>query len=307
MGTPDFAAVSLQHLLAGPDQVVAVVSQPDKPQGRGMRLQPTAVKLVAEQAGIPVLQPTKIKTADYLTELAAYHPDIIVVAAYGRILPPAILRLPPLGCVNVHGSLLPAHRGAAPIQWAIINGDAEVGVTIMQMDVGLDTGDILLQKSLVPDENETSGSLFAKIAELGGQTLLEALALCKKGLLKPQKQNEHQASHAPMLKKEDGLIDWNCTARQIHCRIRGLDPWPTAYSFLTGIRMRLFSPEVIHQATEAAPGTILKADRYGILVATGSNCLLIREVQAEGKKRMQAQSFLLGNPIPSGTRFTATA
>ena len=307
MGTPDFAAVSLQCLLSGPDSVVGVVSQPDRPQGRGKKVIPTPVKALAEKMAIPVFQPTKIKTDDFFQTLLGLRPDLLVVVAYGRILPPAILNLPALGCINVHGSLLPSHRGAAPIQWSIIKGDKEVGVTIMQMDEGMDTGDILLQRSLSPDENETSGSLFNKIADLGGQTLMEALPLIKRNLLQPQKQESRLATHAPMLKKEDGRIDWAKTARQIHCHIRGVDPWPTAYSYLGGRRLQFFSPEIVYKEGGGQPGTVIRADKQGILVSTGSNCLLIREIQAEGKKRQPVESFLCGHPITAGSRFVDAA
>ncbi len=304
MGTPDFAAATLQALLDGPDTVVAVVTQPDRPKGRGKKLSPPPVKVLALEAGLPVLQPTKIKTEDFAEELSNYAPDVIVVTAYGRILPPSILELAPYGCINVHGSLLPAHRGAAPIQWALINNDKEVGVTIMQMDEGMDTGDMLLTASITPDEYETSGTLFPKLAELGGKTLLEALVLLKNDKLPATPQDHSRATVAPMLKKEDGIIDWNKSAQEIHCLIRGLDPWPSAYCFQNGKRFRLFVPEVLHQDSDAKPGTLLKADKRGLLFATGRDCLLIKEVQPEGKKRMAVESFLCGHPLEPGMDFS---
>jgi len=303
MGTPDFAAATLQALLKGPDTVVAVVTQPDRPKGRGKKLTPPPVKILAEQAGIPVLQPTKIKTQEFRDELAAYHADVVVVAAYGRILPPSLLELAQHGCINVHGSLLPAYRGAAPIQWAVINGESDTGVTIMQMNEGMDTGDILLTASIPIDENETAGSLFPKLAELGGKTLLETLDLLKRGELRATTQNDSQATVAPMLKKDDGRIDWQKSAREIHCLVRGLDPWPSAYCFLHGKRLQLFSPEIVHQASKVEPGTLLAADKRGLLIATGRDCLLVREVQPEGKKRMPVEAFLCGSPVEPGTRF----
>lgn len=305
MGTPEFAATTLGYLLKGPDQVVAVVTQPDRPKGRGKKLAPPPVKVLAEQAGLPILQPVKIKTAEFHDELQQYRPDLIVVAAYGRILPPSLLELPPGGCINVHGSLLPAHRGAAPIQWAIIKGDAEVGVTIMQMAEGMDTGPILLQSSLQPTADETAGSLFPKLAELGGVTLLTALDLYKNGKLVAQPQDSCHASHAPMLKKEDGRIDWQRPAAEIHCLIRGLDPWPSACCWLGQNRLQLYSPEIIHQDSQATPGTLLRADRRGLLIATGHNCLLVREVQPEGKKRMTVEAFLCGHPLTAGLSLSA--
>jgi len=302
MGTPDFAAATLQALLDGPDTVVAVVTQPDRPKGRGKKLAPPPVKVLAETAAIPVLQPTKIKTQEFRDELAGYRPDVVVVTAYGRILPPALLELAPHGCINVHGSLLPAYRGAAPIQWAVINGDSETGVTIMQMDEGMDTGNILLVASLPIGDTETAGSLFPKLATLGGTTVLKALDLLKEGKLTPVIQDDSRATVAPMLKKEDGRIDWQKSAREIHCLIRGLDPWPSAYCFLHGKRLQLFAPEVLHQATTAEPGTLLAADKRGLLIAAGHDCLLVREVQPEGKKRMNVEAFLCGSPVEPGTR-----
>ncbi len=303
MGTPDFAAATLQALLDGPDTVVAVVTQPDRPKGRGKKLTPPPVKILAEQAGLPVLQPTKIKTDEFRDELKSFSPDVMVVTAYGRILPPSLLELAPHGCINVHGSLLPAHRGAAPIQWAVINGDTKTGVTVMQMDEGMDTGDILLTSAIIPADDETAGSLFPKLAELGGQALLAALALLKKGQLQATPQDESLATLAPMLNKEDGRIDWHKSAREIHCLIRGLDPWPSAYCFLEGKRIRLFAPEVLHQDSDVEPGTLLKADKRGLLFSTGRNCLLIKEVQPEGKKRMPIEAFLCGYPLQPGLKF----
>ncbi|MDP3478870.1 MAG: methionyl-tRNA formyltransferase [Desulfoprunum sp.] len=301
MGTPDFAAISLAALLQGPDQVVAVVTQPDRPKGRGKKLSPPPVKVLAQDKSIPVLQPAKIRTEAFRDELLAFHPDLVVVTAYGRILPPALLALAPLGCINVHGSLLPRHRGAAPIQWAIMNGDTEVGVTLIQMDEGMDTGDILLTKAIPADPEETAGSLFVKLAELGSSALLEAIIRLKAGALLPTPQDHSLATAAPMLKKEDGNIDWNLSAEKLHCLIRGLDPWPAASCRIDGQRFRLFSPEVIHKDSPAAPGTLVRAERDGLLIATGHNMLLVREIQPEGKKRMPASAFLCGHSLQTGT------
>ena len=301
MGTPDFAVASLSALLQGPDQVVAVVTQPDRPKGRGKKLAPPPVKTLASEKGIPVLQPLKIRTEEFRDELAAFAPDLVVVTAYGRILPPALLSLAPMGCINVHGSLLPRHRGAAPIQWAVINGDKEVGVTIIRMDEGMDTGDILLTSSLPANPEETAGSLFVKLAELGSRTLLEAIAHLKVNDLPATPQDHSQATTAPMLKKEDGIIDWSLPAEKLHCLVRGLDPWPAASCLIDGQRLRLFSPEVIHKDSPAQPGTLVRAERDGLLIATGRNLLLIREIQPEGKKRMPASAFLCGHSLTAGT------
>lgn len=303
MGTPDFAVPALRSLIAGPDTVVAVVTQPDKRKGRGKKLAPPPVKVVAEEAGIDVLQPTKVRTEEFLETLGSYQPDLIVVIAYGRILPLPVLQLPPLGCINVHGSLLPRHRGAAPIQWAIINGDQEVGVTIMQMDEGMDTGDILLPRAIAADRHQTAGELFTRLSELGATALMEALDLLQAGTLQAIPQDHSLATSAPPLTKETGCIDWTKTADEIHCLIRGLDPWPTAYTFLNSKRVRFFSPEVVHRDSDQPPGTVLMADKQGVLVATGKNCLLLREIQPEGKKRMVVEAFLCGHSLDSGCRF----
>jgi methionyl-tRNA formyltransferase len=303
MGTPDFAVPALRALINGPDQVVAVVTQPDRPRGRGKKLTAPPVKLVAQEAQIPVLQPDKIRTPEFLATLKELNPDLIVVTAYGRILPASILELPPLGCINIHGSLLPRHRGAAPIQWAVIEGDEEAGVTIMQMDEGMDTGDMLLPAAIKVDPDETAGTLFEKLSLLGGEALLEALARFKKGELPPIRQDHSLATEAPPLKKEDGLIDWSRPAARLHCLVRGLDPWPTAYSFLDGRRFRFFSPELVYRKSELPPGTLLRADSEGLLIATGDNSLLIHEIQPEGKKRMAVEAFLCGQKLEPGACF----
>lgn len=303
MGTPDFAAANLAALLAGPDTVVAVVSQPDRAKGRGKKVSPPPTKVLAEEAGIPILQPVKIKTEEFRNGLLSYQPDLIVVAAYGRILPQSLLELAPMGCINVHGSLLPHYRGAAPIQWAVINGETETGVTIIQMDQGMDTGDMLLKASIPIDPKETAGGLMEKLATLGGKILLQAIKGLKEGAITPVPQDHSQATMARVLQKEDGHIDWRLSAKEIECLIRGLDPWPSAFSFLQGHRLRLFSPEVVYLESAAQPGTILQADRRGMLIACGRNALQIQELQPEGKKRMTAESFCCGNPIAPGTIF----
>ena len=305
MGTPDFAVPALHKLLNGPDQVVAVITQPDRPKGRGKKLSPPPVKLAAEQAGIPVLQPTKIRTEEFLDTLKGYNPDLIVVAAYGRILPRTILTLPPLGCINIHGSLLPRHRGAAPIQWAIIKGDSEAGVTIMQMDADMDTGDILLAAAIPLTDDETAGSLFAKLADLGGTTLTQALDLLRMGRLFPIEQNHNLATYSPPLTKEDGCLNWHKPALELHRMVRGLDPWPAAYSFINGQRFRLFSPEVVHKESAYPAGTLILADQQGLLIATAKDCLLIKEIQPEGKKRMTVEAYLCGHPLTPGLMLTS--
>lgn len=304
MGTPDFAVPALNKLLNGKDKVVAVVTQPDRPKGRGKKLSPPPVKVVAEKAGIPVLQPTKIRTEEFASTLKSYLPDLIVVAAYGRILPVSILELPRLGCINIHGSLLPRHRGAAPIQWAIIKGDKEAGITIMQMDAGMDTGDILLPAAIPVAEDETAGTLFGKLAELGGATLIQALDQLRQDKLLPIKQDHSLATAAPPLTKEDGCLNWNKPAAELHCLIRGLDPWPAAYSFIDGQRFRFFTPEIIHKKGNQPAGTLILADHQGLLIATAQDCLLIKEIQPEGKKRMTVEAYLCGHPLAPGLQLT---
>lgn len=304
MGTPEFAVPALRALIEAGEKVVAVVTQPDRPKGRGRKLTPPPVKVLALEAGIPVLQPTKVRTAAFVEELRAFAPDIMLVAAYGRILPEPVLSLPRLGCVNVHGSLLPKYRGAAPVQWAILNGEPETGITIMQMDAGLDTGDILRQGSLPIAADETTATLAPKLAALGGSLLLEALAGLRQGKVAPRKQDDSQATFARLLQKEDGAVDWRRPAHEISCQLRGLDPWPAAAAFLGDTRLRLFQPRVVEQAPRQPPGTILRVDKSGLLVACGANCLLVQEVQKDGGKRMPLAAFLSGYPIDEGAVFS---
>ena len=304
MGTPEFAVPALQALLQGPDQVVAVVCQPDKESGRGRKLHPPPTKILAAARGVTVLQPKSVRTPAFLEEIAALGLDLIVVAAYGKILPGSLLRLPRLGAINIHGSLLPKYRGAAPIQWAVIKGERETGVTIMQMDEGMDTGAILLPVAVPIDEEDTAGTMFAKLAAVGGPALMEAIARLKEGTLPPQQQDNRLATEAPMLAKEMVHLDWTQDARSLHCLIRGLDPWPSAYGFLGESRFRFFRPLVVESQVSEPPGTIRRADRHGLLVAAGRDSLLLREIQAEGKKRMDVQSLLCGMSLPVGARFT---
>lgn len=303
LGTPEFAVPSLQALLDQGEEVVAVVCQPDKPKGRGRKLSPPPVKELALAAGLPVLQPTKVRTPEFLEELRGYQPDIMVVTAYGRILPGPVLDLPPLGTINVHGSLLPKYRGAAPIQWAVLNGEAETGITIMQMDEGMDTGDILLPGRLAIAPDDTAGTLAVKMADLGGKLLIEALEKLKAGNLPPLKQDESLATPAPPLTKELSPIDWRRPAREISCQIRGLDPWPMAHTTLDGKWLRLFAPQVLPGPVGESPGVLCRADKNGLTVATGEDYLRISEVQLEGGKRMSADAFLRGRPLKAGLRF----
>ncbi len=305
MGTPEFALPPLEALLAHGEEVVAVVCQPDRPKGRGKKLTAPPLKELALRRGLPVLQPSKIRTPEFREEIRALKPDCLVVAAYGRILPGNLLNLPPLGTINVHGSLLPAYRGAAPIQWAIINGESETGVTIMQMDEGLDTGDILLQRSLAISPEDTSATLAARMAVLGGQALVEALELLKAGKLPAVKQDDKRATSAPPLSKTMSAIDWSLPADKISFLIRGLDPWPSAQTTLNGQGIRLFKPTVATEPAAAPPGTItvLKPENDRLGIATGDGCLLISEIQREGGKRLSVGDFIRGHPLQVGQRF----
>jgi methionyl-tRNA formyltransferase len=304
MGTPLFALPSLQALIDGPDEVVCAVCRTDSGQGRGRKVCPPPVKILAERAGIPVVQPESIRTEEFFEAIRRYQPDLAVVIAYGKILPGRLLRLPRLGTINVHGSLLPKYRGAAPIQCALINGETETGVTVMQMDEGVDTGDILLPMRLPITQEDTGGTLSAKLAKLGSEALMEAIVRLKAGQLPAIKQDDAQASCAPLLAKELGHIDWRKPASELHCLIRGLDPWPSAYGFAEGRRFRFFQPLIVPGEVREQPGTICRADRNGVLVATGRDYLLIREIQPEGKKRMCVSACICGMKLPVGGRFS---
>ena len=261
------------------------------------------MKRAALDAGLPLLQPESVRGADFLGQLAAFRPDLLVVVAYGKILPEAVLAAAPLGALNVHGSLLPKYRGAAPIQWAVINGDAETGVTIMRLDAGMDTGPTLLAKREPIREDDTAGSLYERLSRLGAAGLLEAIAGLKAGTLAPTPQDHANASHAPMLDKDLGHLDWTRPARRLHCLIRGCDPWPSAYGFLNGRRFRFFAPECIQRAPEAAPGAIVRADKTGLYVAAGDGILRLGEIQPEGKKRMSVAACLNGAKLETGMVF----
>ena len=304
MGTPEFAVPSLEALLKSEDNVVWIVTQPDRPRGRGQQLSPSPVKIIAQRQHIPLLQPTKMKDAGFMAELSAWKPDLIAVAAFGRILPPAILSLPPRGCINVHGSLLPKYRGAGPIQWAIINGETETGITTMLMDEGMDTGAMLLQESVRIGPDDTAGTLSPRLAEIGGRLLVETLVQLKAGALTPTPQDDSQATLAPLLKKEDGLIDWVTPAVRLANRIRGLTPWPGAYTFFKADRWTICRAPAIDETTPLAPGQIAALTKDAIHVATGRGMLAIRELQPANSRRMPAGQYLAGHSLQIGMQLT---
>lgn len=307
MGTPEFAVPSLEALLISADQVVGIVTQPDRPKGRGQQLSFSPVKVIAQREGLPLLQPTKMKDPGFMAELSGWKPDVIAVAAFGRILPPAILSLPPRGCINVHGSLLPKYRGAGPIQWALINGETETGITTMLMDEGMDTGAMLLQASMAINPDDTAGSLSARLAEIGGRLLVDTLARLKAGTLTPRPQDHSQATLAPLLKKEDGAINWAMPALSIANRIRGLTPWPGAFTFLNTDRWTICRAAVISEATALPPGQIMALRKDAIHVATGQGVLAIHELQPANSRRMPAAQYLAGHPLQVGMQLDQAA
>lgn len=294
-GTPDFAVPCLTALLESRHSVVAVVTQPDKPKGRGMEMVAPPVKAAALAAGIPVFQPASVRKPPFAPELAAIAPDIAVVVAYGKILPPELLAVPPRGCVNVHGSLLPRWRGAAPIQWAVIAGDATSGVCTMQMDEGMDTGDLLFTREVALAPDETAGSLFERLSPLGAALLIETLDHLEAGTVPPRKQDHSKATHARMLEKDDGRIDWRKSAREVDSHVRGMSPWPGAFTVGGGKLLKVHRVGVTPPDGQnaGAAGTVMVAkDR--IEVACGQGRVALLEVQAEGGKRMNAIEFWRG-------------
>ncbi len=303
MGTPAFAVPSLEDLIHyGGVEVATVVTQPDRPRGRGLAVAPPPVKVLAEQAKIPILQPEKIRTEKFLGEMRKSAPEVIIVVAYGNILPPELLAIPPRGAINVHASLLPNYRGAAPIQWALIKGEEKTGVTIMQLDAGMDTGPILLVEETEIGLEDTTGILHDRLASLGAKALIRTIDGLQKGTIIPRPQPNTGVSYAPMLKKEDGRIDWQQPAREIFDLIRGLDPWPGSYSFWRGKLCHLYKPRIIAGAKEEMPGEIIRADDSGLLVAAGRDYILITEIKIEGGRRMAVADFHRGHKINIGEK-----
>ena len=298
MGTPDFAAASLEALIDSRHEIQAVVTQPDKPKGRKGELTPSPVKVVAEEKGIKVYQPLKVRDEEFVKTLRTYNPDVIVVVAFGQIIPLSILQMPKFGCVNIHGSLLPKYRGAAPIQWAVLDGEKETGITTILMDEGIDTGDILLKKTIQIDTDETSGSLFDKLMALGAKTILETLDELEKGSLTPTKQGESPTAYAKMLTKAMGLIDFTRSAKELDCFVRGMDPWPSAYTLLAGKTLKLWKVRAVDGSGKA--GSVIEIGKESFTIACGEGAIEVLEVQLEGKKRMSAGDFLKGSTLNIG-------
>ena len=327
MGTAELSCASLEKLARAPGfQIIGVVTQPDRPKGRDLKEQASPVKTLALRLGLRVLQPPRVRDEPFIAELRALQPELIVVAAYGQILPQSLLDLPRHGCLNVHTSLLPRYRGAAPIQWAIANGDAETGVTIMKMDAGLDTGDIVVQRRTAIQPADDSATLHERLARLGAELLVQTIPDYVAGKIRPQPQSAEGVSHAPKIKKEDGRIGWKLPAREIWNRLRAFTPWPGAYTFWLGVPpssgnampagrppeggtlnvaqpvlLKIWKAEVIQKSGEA--GTILSADKNGILVSCGQDALRILELQRESGRRMSAAEFLAGHALRTGEMF----
>lgn len=318
MGTPDFSVPTLQTLIDSKHQVVACFTQPDKPKGRGNKVQKTPVKELCEKYDIPVYQPVRIRRSDEVELFGSIEADIAVVIAYGQILPKKILESPKYGCLNIHASLLPSYRGAAPYQWAVINGEEKTGITIMQMDVGMDTGDMLLTQEILMDPFETAGSLHDKLMLMGGPLILEALDKVEEGTLNPVSQDDSMATHAPMLSKDAGVIDWTMPVERIERLIRGLNPWPSSFTYINGLMLKIYAAH-IYNDLESQPnlhkGTSIQLDsslefgticnilpKTGFVVKCNGQNLLVKEVQLEGKKRMDAPAFMRGYLLEVGTK-----
>lgn len=318
MGTPDFAVPALKALAESvKHEVSLVVTQPDRPRGRSGKPAPSDVKLCAEQYGIPVFQPEKVREEASVERLRRENADIFVVAAFGQLLPKTILEMPRFGCINIHGSLLPAYRGAAPVQWAVLDGQKEAGDTIMQMNEGLDTGDILMQESIPLSADETAGSLYDKLSSMGGPLLLKALDAIEAGTVTPVPQEDSGTHYAKMLRKEMGNIDWTKSAEEIGRLVRGLNPWPSAYTHWNGKMLKIWMAEPVTQEElsalgcdekngmdlkEAQPGTVMIVTKDTLMVQTGDGLLALTELQMEGKKRMPVQAFLMGCRMQTGEK-----
>ena len=298
MGTPEFAVPSLEALKENGYDIKLCVTQPDKPSGRGNKITYCPVKAFAIDNNIDVLQPETVKTPEFADKLRSYNPDVLITAAYGKILPKDVLEIAPLGCINVHASLLPKYRGSAPIWWVILNGESETGVTTMFTDVGMDTGDILLCEKIEIDDSINTGELYDKLADLGAKVLIQTLKELEEGILQRKPQDGSIATYAPMIKKEMGLIDWAKASKAIHNQVRGLNPWPSAYTFYQGKRMKIFRTELVDSvAVKDIAGRIISVSDKGILVSTGDGAILITEIQFDSSKRLSVMDYLRGHNI----------
>jgi methionyl-tRNA formyltransferase len=302
-GTPSFAVPFLQNLLQGPDEVVAVVTQPDREKGRGRKVIPSPVKELSLKHELLILQPERVKEEVFQKRLRDFRADLFVVVAFGQILPKSLLQIPRYGAVNVHASLLPKYRGAAPIAWAILKGEERTGVTTMMIDEGMDTGDILLQTEIQIEREETGETLHEKLASLGVQLLMETVKEMKAGNVRPIPQDHSKATYAPPLKKEDGRIDWRKEAKEINRQVRAFNPWPGAFTNWEGRLLKIYKGEVREGTPTGGAGTVTWMGSDFIELETGKGHFLVREVQLEGKRRMNIREFLSGHPIPVGTVF----
>lgn len=302
MGTPDFSVGALEALIKAGHEICLVVTQPDKPKGRSGAMQFPPVKECAVKYGIPVFQPERIKKPEAVSVLKEYDADIYVVAAFGQLLSQEILDIPKFGCINIHASLLPKYRGASPIQQAVIDGEEKSGVTIMQMELGMDTGAILYQKEMELDAKETGESLFEKLAVLGAEAIVEALPLIESGEIEPVPQDESKATYVKMITKNQGLIDFKKSAVVIERLIRGMNSWPSAYTYLNGKQLKIWDADVLADAIGGQPGTVSKVKKDAFYVQTGEGVLRINELQLEGKKRMTVHDFLLGYKLETGVK-----
>lgn len=300
MGTPDIAVPCLQKIIDEKYEILGVVTQPDKPKGRGKKLGMSSVKELAIENNIPVYQPVKARDKEFIDKIKSLNPDVIVVVAFGQILPKEILEIPKLGCINVHVSLLPKYRGAAPINWVIINGEEKTGVTTMYMDEGLDTGDMILKTEVNLDENITAGELHDKMMNIGAETLKETLRLIEEGNAPREVQNHEEFSYAPIMNKSLGNIDFSKSAREIHNLVRGVNPWPSAYTIYNDVIMKVWKTKVLDEKSTKDVGTIIDVSKDGIKVSTIDNVLLIEEIQMPNKKRMLVGEYIKGNTIETG-------
>ncbi|MBO5372732.1 MAG: methionyl-tRNA formyltransferase [Lachnospiraceae bacterium] len=304
MGTPDFAVGTLEEIIKAGHDVVLAVTQPDKPKGRGKAMQAPPVKECALSHGIEVYQPNRVRKTECIEYLAKYQPEIIIVAAFGQILPKEILDMPKYGCVNVHASLLPKYRGAAPIQWSVINGDTVSGVTTMRMDVGLDTGDMIEKAEVVLAEDETGGSLFDRLAEVGAKLCVHTMKCIEEGTAVYTPQKEDEATHVGMISKQLGNINWEESAAVIERLVRGLNPWPSAYTKLNGKTLKIWKAAVEEGGNAQLAGTVCTVNKKELKIQTGDGILSLQEVQLEGKKRMDVEAFLRGYEIEEGTKLS---